>query len=59
MVHLAEGCISGEEVLEALKGCRRAGKIADLLQALLMLTCRLKSGSLLTVSASFETPVTI
>lgn len=42
---MAEDCIGNEGIREALKGCRRAGKIGELLPALLALTYRLKSGS--------------
>lgn len=42
---MAEDCISNAGVREALKGCRQADKIRDLLTALLTLTYRLNSGS--------------
>ena len=42
---MAEDCIGNEGILDALKGCRRAGKIGDLLPALLALTYRLNTGS--------------
>ncbi|KAL3152107.1 hypothetical protein ABBQ32_001211 [Trebouxia sp. C0010 RCD-2024] len=43
VLHMAENSIGNEGIRGALKGCRRAGKIGDLLPALLALTYRLNS----------------
>lgn len=44
VVHLAEGCIRDEGVLEALQSCRGAAKVGELLSAVLQLSYRLNSG---------------
>lgn len=54
VLHLAEDCISKEGVQEALKRCRQAGKVGDLLTALRALTYRLDSGRATSISVTLQ-----